>query len=283
VGLLTIHSPPVNILTAELLRELGVRIGTATADPTVRVLVLASGVDKAFAAGASIREMRPLGPGAADRHAVLGQSITRQIEECPIPVIAAVHGACLGGGSEIVEACDFVLASDDATFGQPEINIGVMPGWGGTQRLPRRVGAQQARAWVLLGRPVDARTAHEHGLVWKVVPRPDLLEEAMRLASELALKPAKALASAKQALNAAIDRGRDGGLALERRLWSKLFGTPDQIEGMTAFLEKRVPVFSGREASPLRTPHRSRTLGARREGPRRRLRPHPGRRRKSKP
>jgi enoyl-CoA hydratase len=247
VAVLTLNSPPVNILTAELLRELSRQLATATADPKVRAILLTSGLEKGFAAGASIREMATLSPKEAERHGALGQSVTVQIEACPLPVVAAVHGICVGGGSEIVEACDFVIASDDATFGQPEINLGVMPGWGGTQRLPRRIGPQQARAWIMLGRSIDARSAYEHGLVWKLVPRANLLHEALRLASELAQKPPLALAAAKYAINDAIDRSAGRGLAVERRLWSQLFGTPDQREGMTAFLEKRPPVFWGRD------------------------------------
>lgn len=247
VAILTLNSPPLNILTADLLHDLSHQLDVASADPKVRALVLASGIDKGFAAGASIREMATMDSRAADRHGALGQGVTRQIEACPLPVVAAIHGICLGGGSEIAEACDFVVASEDAVFGQPEVNLGVMPGWGGTQRLPRRVGSQQAKGWVMLGRNIDARSAYEHGLLWKVVPRAELLPEAKRLASELAQKPPLALAAAKYALNDAIDRHESRGLALERRLWSQLFGTPDQREGMTAFLEKRPPVFWGRD------------------------------------
>ena len=247
VAVLTLNSPPLNILTADLLREISRQLTAASADSKVRAIVLTSGLEKGFAAGASIREMATMTVREADRHAAFGQSVTVQIEECPLPVVAAVHGICVGGGSEIIEACDFVIASDDAKFGQPEINLGVMPGFGGTQRLPRRIGPQQARAWVLLGRSVDAHSAYEHGLLWKLVPRADLMPEAMRLASELAQKPPVALAAAKYALNDAIDRSESRGLAFERRLWAQLFGTPDQREGMTAFLEKRAPVFWGRD------------------------------------
>lgn len=247
IAVLTLNSPPLNILTAALLRDLSRQLTAATADAKVRAIVLTSGLEKGFAAGASIREIVTMGARDAERHGALGQAVTLQIEACPLPVVAAVHGICVGGGSEIVEACDFALASDDATFGQPEINLGVMPGWGGTQRLPRRIGPQEARAWILLGRSITARAAHEHGLIWKLVPRADLMPEAMRLASELAQKPPLALAAAKYAINDAIDRAETKGLAFERRLWSQLFGTPDQREGMTAFLEKRPPVFWGRD------------------------------------
>lgn len=246
MAVLTLNNPPVNVLEARVLNELGRQLDSATDDLGARVILLRSGIERAFAAGASIREMATMGPAEAERHGALGQSITRQIEGCPLPVIAAVQGVCVGGGSEVAEACDFVLASEDAVFGQPEINLGVMPGWGGTQRLPRRIGSRAARAWVLLGRNVDAHQAMAQGLVWKVVPRPELLPEAMALAQELAQKPALALAAAKYALNAAIDRGETKGLAYERRLWSRLFGTPGQREGMQAFLEKRPAAVIGR-------------------------------------
>jgi enoyl-CoA hydratase len=247
VAVLTLNSPPLNILTAELLHDLSHLLTSAYADPKSRAIILTSGIERAFASGASIREMAPMGPREADRHGTLGQTVTLQLEACPLPVVAAVQGICVGGGSELVEACDFVIASEDARFGQPEINLGVMPGWGGTQRLPRRIGAQQARAWILLGRSIEARSAFEHGLVWKLVPKSDLMTESMRLATELAQKPPLALAAAKYALNQAIDPEKTRGLAYERRLWSQLFGTPDQREGMTAFLEKRPPVFWGRD------------------------------------
>jgi enoyl-CoA hydratase len=247
VAVLTLNSPPLNILTADLLRDISRQLAAATADSKVRAILLTSGLEKGFAAGASIREMATMSVREAERHAGYGQSVTLQIEACPLPVVAAVHGICVGGGTEIIAACDFVVSSDDAKFGQPEINLGVMPGFGGTQRLPRRIGPQQARAWVMLGRSIDAQSAYEHGLVWKLVPRTELMPEALRLASELAQKPPVALAAAKYALNDAIDRGESRGLAFERRLWSQLFGTPDQREGMTAFLEKRPPVFWGRD------------------------------------
>ncbi len=247
VAILTLSSPPLNILTADLLHDISRQLTAATSDPKVRAIVLTSGLEKGFAAGASIREMATMNPRQADRHGALGQAVTLQIEACPLPVVAAVHGICVGGGTEMVAACDFAVASDDSKFGQPEINLGVMPGFGGTQRLPRRIGPQQARAWVMLGRSIDAQSAYEHGLIWKLVPRAELMSEAMRLASELAQKPPLALAAAKYALNDAIDRAKTRGLAVERRLWSQLFGSPDQREGMTAFLEKRPPIFWGRD------------------------------------
>jgi enoyl-CoA hydratase len=283
VAILTMNAPPLNILTADLLHDISRQMTAASADAKVRAIVLTSGIDKAFAAGASIRELATLSTREAERHGALGQGVTLQIEACPLPVVAAVHGICVGGGLEIAIACDFMIASDDASFGQPEINLGVMPGWGGTQRLPRRIGPQQSRAWVMLGRSIDARSAYDQGLLWKLVPRAELIPETLRLASELAQKPPLALAAAKYALNEAIDPAKTQGLAAERRLWSQLFGTPDQREGMTAFLAKRAPVFWGRDdwsRDSQGFPWASRIL---RRGPSPPARLRRGRRRKSKP
>ena len=245
--LLTLDHPPVNVLSTEVLVALAERLRSAEADPEVRVVVLTSAAEKAFAAGANIREMAPMNPEGARRHGSRGQAVTRQIERLPLPVIAAVHGVCLGGGCEIALACDFVVASEDATFGQPESNLGIMPGWGGTRRLPRRVGLARARRWILTGRPVTAARAEAEGWFDRVVPRAELLSAALGLASELSLKPPVALAAAKYALITATDPTVDEGLEYELDLWSRLFGTPGQREGMQAFLDKRPPVETSRE------------------------------------
>lgn len=280
-AILWLDNPPVNVLTGELLNQLIEGLATLPDDLSIRAVILAGAAEKAFAAGASIREMAPLDPAGARVHGARGQAATRAIERCPLPVIAAVHGACLGGGSEIVAACDFVVASEDAVFGQPEINLGVMPGWGGTRRLPRRIGLARSRAWILTGRSVQANEALQAGLVWKVVPREELLATALGLAEELATKAPVALAAAKFAVNRAIDPGVDDGLAYELDLWAQLFGTNDQKAGMAAFLEKRAFGVVGREswtresqgfpwAVPRRSPQkkaeeRERSKGKRRE------------------
>ena len=239
--LLTIDHPPVNVLSAPVLDELARAVEQAEADPESRAIVLASAAEKAFAAGADIREMRGLEPEGALAHGGRGQALTRRLERSPLPVIAAVHGVCFGGGLEVALACDFLLASEDASFGQPEINLGVMPGWGGTRRLPRRIGPTRARRWILTGRPASAREAEAAGLVDRLVPRAELLTTALALADELAGKPPLAVAAAKYALLNAIDPGVEEGLAFELDLWARLFGTEGQREGMSAFLEKRAP------------------------------------------
>ncbi len=238
-AILTLDHPPVNVLSRAVLDELTVRLDEAERDPEVRAVILASASERAFAAGADIREMAPMGPDEARAHGARGQGVTRRIERLPLPVIAAVHGACLGGGCEIALACDFLIASEEATFGQPEVNLGVMPGWGGTRRLPRRIGPAAARRWILTGRSVSASEALRAGLVHEVVPRAELLPAALRLAGELAERSAVAIAAAKYALLNAIDPTIDAGLAYELDLWARLFGTPGQKEGMRAFLEKR--------------------------------------------
>lgn len=237
--LVTIANPPVNVLSRPVLEGLAAKLDEAEADLDVHAVVLASAAPTAFAAGANIREMARLDPAGARQHGGRGQDLTRRIERLPLPVVAAVHGACLGGGCEVALACDLIVASEDALFGQPEIDLGVMPGWGGTRRLPRRVGAARARRWILTGRPVVASEALAAGLVDRVVPRAELLSSALNVAAELAAKPPVALAAAKYALLNAIDPDRDRGLAFELDLWSRLFGTTGQKEGMSAFLEKR--------------------------------------------
>ena len=248
---LTLDHPPVNVLSRPVVEALASELDAAEADPAVRTVVIASAAEKAWAAGADIREMQGLDPAGARVHGGRGQALTRRIERLPLPVIAAVHGVCLGGGLEVALACDVIVASEDARFGQPEINLGVMPGWGGTRRLPRRIGALRARRWILTGRPVTAAEAEAAGLVAWLVPRAELLAAALTVAEELASKPPVALAAAKFALLAAIDPAIDEGLAYELDLWSRLFGTEGQREGMAAFVEKRpvAPLGRGRWGS----------------------------------
>jgi enoyl-CoA hydratase/carnithine racemase len=249
---LTLDHPPVNVLSRPVLEMLLERLRAAERDEEVRVVVLASASDKVWAAGANIREMAPMGPKEAFEHGRLGQSVTRAIERLPLPVIAAVQGVCYGGGCELALACDFVIASEDAQFGQPEVNLGIMPGWGGTRRLPRRIGATRARRWILTGRPVAAAEAADAGLVDRLTPRPGLLPAALALAEELAQKPPLALAAAKYALLSALDPAIDDGLAVELDLWARLFGTAGQREGMEAFLAKR-PLVAGPRTDWART------------------------------
>lgn len=238
---LTIDHPPVNVLSRPVLEQLGRRLATAPDDEDVRAVVLTGAAEKAFSAGANIRDMAPMSRAEALDYGGLGQALTRTIERLPLPVIAAVHGVAFGGGCEIALACDFVVASEDAQFAQPEINLGILPGWGGSQRLPARIGPARARRWILTGRPVTAADAAIAGFVDRVVPRSELLPAALALAEELARKPPLALAAAKYAIHRAMYPDIDAGLRYELELWAQLFGSVDQREGMNAFLTRQPP------------------------------------------
>jgi enoyl-CoA hydratase len=243
VAVLTLNNPPLNILTTELLNELRDRILELTKDRRTRALVITGSGDRAFSGGANVREMLPMSRAESARHSAKGQGIYNLLEQAPFPVIAAVRGFCLGGGCEMVQACDFILASDDAQFGQPEINIGVIPGWGGSTRLPRIIGPVRARRWIMTGARFSAAQAFQDGLLDRVVPSAVVLDQAIELGSTLATKSAEALAAAKYLVNHSTDPNRVAGLEVERNLWGRLFETPGQEEGMRAFLEKRPTAF----------------------------------------
>jgi enoyl-CoA hydratase len=243
VALLTLNNPPLNILSTPLLDELAGHLLELSSDAAVRVLVITGGGDKGFSGGANIKEMVAMDRAQASAFSTKGQAVANILERSPLPVIAAVHGFCVGGGCELVQACDFIVASPDAVFSQPEINIGVIPGWGGSRRLTRAVGVARARRWIMTGEKIPASTALAYGLLDRVVSGDRLMPEALALARELATKPAVALAAAKYAVNQAADPGRLIGLDYERLLWGLLFDTDDQKEGMRAFLEKRPAVF----------------------------------------
>ncbi len=243
VAILTLNNPPVNILTTRLLDNLAGQLLELSSDATVRVLVITGGGDKGFSGGANIKEMVAMDRAQASAFSTKGQAVANILERSPLPVIAAVHGFCVGGGCELSQACDFIVASEDAVFSQPEINIGVIPGWGGSRRLTRAVGVARARRWIMTGEKIPAPIALAYGLLDRVVPNDRLMAEALSLAGELATKPAVALAAAKYAVNQAADPGRLLGLDYERLLWGLLFDTDDQKEGMRAFLEKRPAVF----------------------------------------
>ena len=244
VGLVQLNRPEVlNALNLRLMDEVVHALQAYDADDTIRAIVL-HGSDKAFAAGADITEM-------ADAGAV--EMLTRdqfakwdKIRKVKKPVIAAVSGFALGGGCELTMICDIIIASETAQFGQPEINIGVMPGAGGTQRLTRAVGKAKAMEMVLTGRFMPAREALEYGLVLKVVPVELYLKEAIALAREIAARPPLAVRLAKEAVNKSFDTTLDHGLEFERKNFYLLFATEDSEEGMKAFVEKRKPEWKGK-------------------------------------
>ncbi len=244
VGIVTLNRPKVlNALSHELMDELVQALEAFDADDSVRVMVL-TGSERAFAAGADIGEMSEettVSIMLKDRFATWDK--VRKIKK---PIIAAVSGFALGGGCELMMTCDIIVASETAQFGQPEINIGVIPGAGGTQRLTRVVGKHKAMEMILTGRPMTAQEAYHYGLVVKVVPVELYLEEAKKLAHEIAKKSPIALKLAKEAVLKTYEMSMSEGLEFERKNFYMLFSSEDQKEGMKAFLEKRKPTFSGR-------------------------------------
>jgi enoyl-CoA hydratase len=244
VALVTIDRPEArNALSFALLAELAEALEALDGDGTTRVVILTGAGDRAFAAGADIRELADQTP---ERLAAEGHfSAWDRIAAVGLPLIAAVRGYALGGGCELAMSCDMVVAGDDATFGQPEIRIGVMPGAGGTQRLTRAIGTARAMELVLTGRTMDAPEALAAGLVTTVVPAAQTIDAALDLADRIAAMPPLAVRSAVRAVRAATELPLSAGLAAERQAFFELFGTHDQREGMTAFMEKRPPVWTG--------------------------------------
>ncbi|QAU12125.1 enoyl-CoA hydratase/isomerase family protein [Halorubrum sp. BOL3-1] len=243
VATITVDRPEqLNALTAGTLEAIEGALDEAV-DRDARALVVAGAGDEAFVAGADISHMVDLSTPEAQAYAELGHRVASAIETFPAPTIAAVDGYAFGGGCELALACDLRVAAESAVLGQTEIDLGIIPGWGGTQRLPALVGDEVARRLIFLGERIDATEAAEVGFVGEVVDDDAFDERIDELAGELAAKPATALRAAKEALNAAADGSAATGLALERRAWAGLFGTHDQREGMEAFLEKREPEF----------------------------------------
>ncbi|MFB6304769.1 MAG: enoyl-CoA hydratase/isomerase family protein [Haloferacaceae archaeon] len=243
VATLTVDRPDrLNALNLETLEALDEALSEAE-DEGVRALVLTGAGDKAFVAGADIGYMQDLSTPEALSYAELGHGVCDAIETFPAPVVAAVNGYAFGGGCELAISADLRVASERAVIGQTEIDLGIVPGWGGTQRLPRLVGDEIARRMIFFGERVDATDAHEHGLVGEVVAHDELDEHVADLAAELAAKPRHAMRAAKDALNMYHEADAHDALAFERRTWSGLFGTHDQREGMAAFVEDREPDF----------------------------------------
>ncbi len=247
VAVVTVNRPEaLNSLDSETHGQLLAVVRELSPDDSVRAVVLTGGGDKSFVAGADIAEMSGFSAEQARRFAALGQSVMNGIEASPQPWIAAVNGFALGGGCELALACDMRLAAENAKFGQPEINLGITPGFGGTQRLPRNVGEGWAKYLVLSGRIIRADEALRIGLVQAVFPRDELMVQAMKLAEDLAGKSPLGMRYCKAAVNAAADTDLVTGQGIERDLFALAFATEDQTEGMAAFLEKRAPEFGGR-------------------------------------
>jgi enoyl-CoA hydratase len=245
IGLIRLNRPEaLNALNGQILDELAEAITEMDGSNRVRAIIV-TGSEKAFAAGADIKEM-------ADKSFVdmfvedYFTGPTEAIQRCRKPIIAAVSGYCLGGGCELAMLCDFIIAADTAKFGQPEINLGVIPGMGGTQRLTRYVGKSKAMEMCLTGRFMDAAEAERTGLVSRVVPAKELMREAREAAVKIAEKSPLTVRAVKEAVNRSYETTLREGLLFERRLFNALFATEDQAEGMAAFAEKRTPQFRGK-------------------------------------
>jgi len=244
IAVVTLNRPQqLNALSYGLVKDLCLAMEALDRDDEVRAIVLTGG-EKVFAAGADIKEMADAGPFDEP---VSGRLAYRdRVNKIAKPIVAAVSGFALGGGCELAMSCDIIVASETARFGQPEVNVGIIPGSGGTQRLTHVVGKYRAMEMVLTGEPLSAQDAERFGLVTRVVPVELFLEEAKLIAKKIAAKPALAIKHAKEAVLKAANTALDEGLDFERKSFYALFATADRKEGMSAFLEKRQPVFKGR-------------------------------------
>jgi enoyl-CoA hydratase len=246
VATVTLDRPKaLNALDVATLRELLGATDALAQDGDVRALVI-TGEGKAFSAGADIGAMADMAPGDGYGYARLGHEVMARIEALDMPVVAAVNGAALGGGLELALACDLIIASDRARLGQPEINLGLVPGFGGTQRLARRIGQARARELIYLGRAINAEEALRIGLVCRVVAGERLAAEAAQLAADLASKAPLALRQAKRATAVAADADIQVGCHYEVEAFAVTFATDDRVEGLRAFLAKRAPDWKGR-------------------------------------
>jgi enoyl-CoA hydratase len=244
IGLVTLNRPQqLNALSYALVKDICLAMEAFDDDDEIRVIILTGG-DKVFAAGADIKEMADRGPfDERLRERLLYRDRINRISK---PVIAAVSGFALGGGCELAMSCDIIIASETARFGQPEVNIGIIPGSGGTQRLTRLIGKHRAMEMILSAEFVSAADAERFGLVNRIVPVEMLMDEAKSLARKIAAKPVLAIKAAKQAVLKSANLPLDEGLDFERKSFFLLFASEDRTEGMKAFLEKRKPVFKGK-------------------------------------
>jgi enoyl-CoA hydratase len=246
VATVTVNRPKqLNALDQKTLEELGAAFEQAARDPAVRALVVTGSGEKAFVAGADIAAMSRMGPPEAREFAALGHRVLAQLEALPKVTVAAVNGFALGGGCELALACDLIYASERARFGQPEVNLGLIPGFGGTQRLVRRVGMMRAKEMILTGDACDAAAARSMGLALEVLPPEKLLDHARGRARVVATRGPLAVAQAKKVMQQGADLPLGEGNALERQSFAALFGGEDAKEGMRAFLEKRVAAWTG--------------------------------------
>lgn len=247
IGILTINRPKaLNALNRETLQEIQGALREVGDHPEWKVLILTGAGEKAFVAGADIAEMRGMNSMEALSFSKLGHLTLKMIQELDRPVIAAVNGYALGGGTEMALACDFIYASENAKFGLPETTLGVFPGFGGTQRLPRLIGKSKAKELIFTGKMVSAQEAYEMGLVNRVVSLASLMDETKKVAAQIAANGPTAVRLAKMVIDAGFDMDLEGACSLESYAFGITFTTEDQKEGMSAFLEKRKPRYQGR-------------------------------------
>jgi len=246
VAVLPMERPPVNAMSRAFMGELEAHLKRAAADPAVRVIVVTSRLPGMFSGGADIRELEGLDADGCAAFIALGQGFFGRMGEIPKPIIAAINGICVGGGMELSMACDLRIAAKSARFGQPEVNLGVVSGWGGTQRLPRLVGKTRALELLMLGEQISAEEALSIGLVNRVVPDEALMGETIALAQKLAAKPPVALAKIKEAVERGLFLPLAQGFSEEARCYVEAYIAGDAGEGIRAFLEKRPARFSGR-------------------------------------
>jgi enoyl-CoA hydratase/carnithine racemase len=243
----TLDHPPANAISSAVVAGLREAFAEAAADPAIRVVIVTGAGERFFSAGADISEFPAQAGNTAEGGAAQGGAdLTLEMESLPVVVIAAVNGVAFGGGCELAMACDVRIAARNARFGQPEIKLGLIPGWGGTQRLPRLVGLTRAMPLLLSGDPIDAETALQWGLVSEVVDPAALPTRARELADSFAERAPLAVAATKRAVAEGLDRPLREGLDAERREFTELFTTEDAREGISAFLEKRPPQWRGR-------------------------------------
>lgn len=247
VGVITIDRPEaMNSLNSDVLNELSATVDKAESDPDVKCIIV-TGAGRAFVAGADIANMQPLNEEEGFKFGRLGQEVFRKIETLKKPVIAAVNGFALGGGCELAMACDIRIAGEKAKFGQPEVGLGITPGYSGTQRLPRLVGKGKAMELILTGEIIGADEACKIGLANKVVPQEELMDQALALAEKIAGNAPLAVSFSKQAITEGLETAdMDKAIMIEAELFGKCFATEDQKEGMTAFLEKRPAAYKGK-------------------------------------
>lgn len=246
VALLQIARPKaLNAINQQVIDELDQRIAEIAADPEIRAVVLTGAGEKSFVAGADIAAMQHMSAAEAEGFARRGDEVMQRLHDLPVPVIAAVNGFCLGGGCELALACDFLLASTKARFGLPEVSLGVIPGFGGTQRLTRQIGRLAANRWILTGDLFSAQEAQRYGVVQELYEPEELLPQALAMAERIASRGPLAVAAVKRLIVRGADESQVAAIAMEAAEFGAIFATADQKEGMGAFLAKRPAQFTG--------------------------------------